>query len=59
MGEPFYHSINGVMLLSFRFSDSGEYTISVKIAAQFFITITPVFAIFSAAIYTNMIIDIL
>jgi hypothetical protein len=43
------------MLLSFRFSDSGEYTISVKIAAQFFITITPVFA----AIYTNMIIDIL
>jgi hypothetical protein len=58
-GEPFYHSINGVMLPSFRFSDSGKYTISVEIAAQFFIPITPVFANFSAAIYTNMIIDIL
>jgi hypothetical protein len=58
-GEPFYHSIYGVMLPSFRFSDSGKYTISVEIAAQFFIPITPVFANFSAAIYTNMIIDIL
>ena len=58
-GEPFYHSINGVMLPSFRFSDSGKYTISVEIAAQLFIPITPVFDNFSAAIYTNMIIDIL
>ena len=49
-GEPFYHSINGVMLPSFRFSDSGKYTISVEIAAQFFIPIGPVFANFSAAV---------
>ena len=49
-GEPFYHSINGVMLPSFRFSDSGKYTISVEIAAQFFIPITPVFANFSAVV---------
>ena len=49
-GEPFYHSINGVMLPSFRFSDSGKYTISVEIAAQFFIPITPVFANFSAIV---------
>jgi hypothetical protein len=49
-GEPFYHSINGVMLPSFRFSEPGNYTISVEIAAQFFIPITPVFANFSAAV---------
>jgi len=49
-GEPFYHSINGVMLPSFRFSDSGKYTISVEIAAQLFIPITPVFANFSAVV---------
>ena len=49
-GEPFYHSINGVMLPSFRFSDSGKYTISVEIAAQFFIPITPEFANFSAIV---------
>jgi hypothetical protein len=47
-GEPLFHSINGVMLPSFRFSESGRYTISVEIAAQFFIPITPVFANFSA-----------
>ena len=49
-GEPFYHSINGVMLPSFRFSEPGKYTISVEIAAQFFIPIGPVFANFSAAV---------
>ena len=49
-GEPFYHSINGVMLPSFRFSDSGKYTISVEIAAQFFIPITPEYANFSAIV---------
>jgi len=49
-GEPFYHSINGVMLPSFRFSEPGKYSISVEIAAQFFIPIGPVFANFSAAV---------
>jgi len=49
-GEPFYHSINGVMLPSFRFSEPGNYTISVEIAAQLFIPIIPVFANFSAAV---------
>jgi hypothetical protein len=49
-GEPFYHSINGVMLPSFPFSERGNYAISVEIAAQLFIPITPVFANFSAAV---------
>jgi hypothetical protein len=49
-GEPFFHSINGVMLPSFRFSEPGNYTISVEIAAQLFIPIGPVFANFSAAV---------
>jgi hypothetical protein len=49
-GEPFYHSINGVMLPSFRFSEPGNYTISVEIAAELFIPIGPVFANFSAAV---------
>jgi hypothetical protein len=49
-GEPFYHSINGVMLPSFRFSELGNYTISVEIAAELFIPIIPVFANFSAAV---------
>ena len=49
-GEPFYHSINGVMLPSFRFTESGNYTISVEIAAQLFIPIIPVFANFSAIV---------
>ncbi|TLX68660.1 MAG: hypothetical protein E6L03_03175 [Thaumarchaeota archaeon] len=49
-GEPLFHSINGVMLPSFRFGESGNYTISVEIAAQFFIPITPVFGNFSAAV---------
>jgi hypothetical protein len=49
-GEPFFHSINGVMLPSFRFSEPGRYTISVEIAAQLFIPIGPVFANFSAAV---------
>jgi len=49
-GEPFYHSINGVMLPSFPFSESGNYTISVEIAAELFIPVGPVFANFSAAV---------
>ena len=49
-GEPFFHSINGVMLPSFRFSEPGYYTISVEIAGQLFIPIRPVFANFSAAV---------
>jgi hypothetical protein len=49
-GEPFYHSINGVMLPSFRFSEPGNYTISVEIAAELFIPIGPVFANFSAIV---------
>jgi len=49
-GEPFFHSINGVMLPSFRFSEPGKYTISVEIAAQLFIPIGPVFANFSAVV---------
>jgi hypothetical protein len=36
-GEPFYRSINGVMLPSFPFSKPGNYTISVEIAAELFI----------------------
>jgi len=49
-GEPFFHSINGIMLPSFRFSESGNYTISVEIAGQLFIPIEPVFANFSAMV---------
>ncbi|MGI0033305.1 MAG: hypothetical protein ACRD97_08550 [Nitrososphaeraceae archaeon] len=49
-GESFFHSINGVMLPSFRFSESGNYTISVEIAGQLFIPIEPVFANFSAMV---------
>lgn len=47
-GEPFYHSINGVMLPSFLFSEPGNYTISVEIAAELFIPIGPVFANYSS-----------
>jgi hypothetical protein len=49
-GEPFYHSINGVMLPSFSFGDSGKYTISVEITAVFFVPIEPAFANFSAIV---------
>ena len=49
-GEPFFHSINGVMLPSFKFSESGKNTISVEIAGIFFIPIEPVFANFSAMV---------
>jgi hypothetical protein len=49
-GEPLFHSINGVMLPSFPFSESGMYKISVEIAGDFFIPIGPVFANFSAAV---------
>lgn len=45
-GEPFFHSINGVMLPSFKFTESGKYTISVEVAGIFFVPIEPVFANF-------------
>jgi len=49
-GEPFYHSINGVMLPSFPFSEPCNYTISVEIAAVFFVPIEPALANFSATV---------
>ncbi len=49
-GEPLFHSINGVMLPSFPFSEPGMYRISVEIAGDFFIPIKPVFANFSAMV---------
>jgi hypothetical protein len=49
-GEPLFHSINGVMLPSFPFSEQGMYKISVEIAGDFFIPIKPVFANFSAMV---------
>lgn len=49
-GEPLFHSINGVMLPSFPFSEPGMYKISVEIAGDFFIPIKPVFANFSAMV---------
>lgn len=49
-GEPFFHSINGVMLPSFKFVESGKYTISVEIAGILFNPIEPVFANFSAIV---------
>ena len=36
-GEPFFHSINGVMLPTYKFTESGKYTISVEIAEYFLI----------------------
>jgi hypothetical protein len=49
-GEPLYHSINGVMLPSFGFNEPGKYTISVEIAAVFFVPIEPALANFSATV---------
>ncbi len=49
-GEPLFHSINGVMLPSFPFSEPGMYKIAVEIAGDFFIPIKPVFANFSAMV---------
>jgi hypothetical protein len=49
-GEPLFHSINGVMLPSFPFSEQGMYKISVEIAGDFFIPIKPVFTNFSAMV---------
>ena len=49
-GEPLFHAINGVMLASFPFSESGKYTISIEVAGQYFIPIKPVFANFSAMV---------
>lgn len=47
-GEPSFHSINGVMLPTYKFTEHGKYTISVEIAGIFFTPIKPVFANFSA-----------
>lgn len=49
-GEPLYHSINGVMLASFPFNETGNYGISIEIAGVYFIPIKPVFANFSALV---------
>lgn len=49
-GEPLFHSISGVMLPSFRFTEPGKYTISVEIAAVFFVPIEPTFANFSSVV---------
>ena len=47
-GEPFFHSINGVMLPNYKFTEHGNYTISVEIAGILFTPIKPVFVNFSA-----------
>ncbi|HEY7228569.1 MAG TPA: hypothetical protein VH481_10640 [Nitrososphaeraceae archaeon] len=49
-GEPLFHSIDGVMLASFPFNETGRYSISVEIAGVLFIPIKPVFANFSAIV---------
>jgi hypothetical protein len=49
-GEPLFHSINGVILASFHFVEAGNYTISIEIAGEYFIPITPVFANFSGVV---------
>ena len=49
-GEPFFHSINGVMLPAFKFTEPGKYEISIEIAGIFFTPIEPVFANFSAMV---------
>ena len=49
-GEPFFHSISGAMLPSFRFDEPGKYIISVEIAGVLFIPMEPVFANFSAVL---------
>ena len=46
--RAFFHSINGVMLPTYKFTEHGNYTISVEIAGILFIPIEPVFANFSA-----------
>ena len=49
-GEPFFHSINGVMLPTYKFTESGKYTISVEIAGILFNPIEPVFANFTSMV---------
>ena len=49
-GEPQYHSINGIILASFNFNESGMYTVSIKITGELFIPINPVFANFSGIV---------
>jgi hypothetical protein len=49
-GEPFFHSISGVMLPYFRFDEPGKFSISVEIAGVLFIPMEPVFANFSAVV---------
>ena len=49
-GEPLIYAINGVMLASFAFNETGNYTISIELAGQYSIPIRPVFANFSAMV---------
>jgi hypothetical protein len=49
-GEPFFHSISGVMLPSFSFSEPGKYTIAIEIVGVFFVPVKPAFANFSAMV---------
>ena len=46
-GEPFFHSINGVMLPTFKFTEIGKYTISIEIAGILFAPIPTTSANFS------------
>jgi hypothetical protein len=49
-GGPLYHAINGVILASFPFNETGEYTVSVEVAGIFFVPIKPTFARFTATV---------
>jgi hypothetical protein len=49
-GEPLFYAINGVMLASFAFNETGNYTIYIELAGQYSIPIRPVFANFSAMV---------
>ena len=52
-GEPIYHAINGVFLSSFPFNGTGNYTVSVEVAAINFVPIKPLFTNFSAIVTPN------
>lgn len=47
-GETFFHSINGVMLPTFKFTEFGKYTISIEIAGILFVPLQPKSVNFSA-----------
>ena len=52
-GEPIYHAINGVFLSSFPFNGTGNYVVSVEVAAINFVPIKPLFTNFSAIVTPN------